>query len=189
MSGNSTHSLPDAELFSCLNGEKEVAEAAFSELYARYSGRVYAYCLRFLGNRDEAQDVYQETFIRFYECARQDREMTNVPGFLLKIARNLCLNTRRNKKRTVEFEDYQYLVPPKSAENSEFLQLITTALDMIPDDYREVFILREYEGLSYAEIAEVVDSSLSNVKVRIFRAKQKIRDILAPYIREFSEDR
>jgi RNA polymerase sigma-70 factor (ECF subfamily) len=59
---------------------------------------------------------------------------------------------------------------------------------MIPDDYREVFILREYEGLSYAEIAEVVDSSLSNVKVRIFRAKQKIRDILTPYIREFSED-
>jgi RNA polymerase sigma-70 factor (ECF subfamily) len=88
----------------------------------------------------------------------------------------------------VEFEDYQYLVPPKSAETSEFLQLITTALDMIPDDYREVFILREYEGLSYAEIAEVVDSSLSNVKVRIFRAKQKIRDILTPYIREFSED-
>jgi RNA polymerase sigma-70 factor (ECF subfamily) len=73
-------------------------------------------------------------------------------------------------------------------ETSEFLQLITAALELIPDDYREVFVLREYEGLSYAEIAEVVDSSLSNVKVRIFRAKQKIREILAPYIREFSED-
>ena len=189
MSGNDTHSRPDAELFARLTGNKEVAEAAFSELYARYSGRVYAYCLRFLGNRDEAQDVYQETFIRFYECARQDREMTNVPGFLLKIARNLCLNSRRNKKRTVEFEDYQFLVPPRSAENSEFLQLITTALDMLPDEYREVFVLREYEGLSYAEIAEVVDASLSNVKVRIFRAKQKIRDILAPYIQEFSDDK
>jgi RNA polymerase sigma-70 factor, ECF subfamily len=187
MSGAKTDNIPDAELFSRLSGSKETAEAAFAELYARYGGRVFAYCLRFLGQRDEAQDVYQETFIRFYESAQQDREMTNVPGYLLKIARNLCLNCRRNKKQTVEFDDYLSLVPPVAAEKNEFLHLITTALDMLPDDYREVFVLREYEGLSYAEIAEIVDASLSNVKVRIFRAKQKIRDILAPYISEYSE--
>ena len=187
MSGTKTDNIPDAELFYRLAGPKEHAEAAFAELYARYGGRVFAYCLRFLGQRDEAQDVYQETFIRFYESAQQSREMTNVPGYLLKIARNLCLNCRRNKKHPVEFEDYQSLVQPATAEKTEFLQLITTALDMLPDDYREVFVLREYEGLSYAEIAEIVGASLSNVKVRIFRAKQKIRDILAPYIEEFSE--
>lgn len=187
MSGNEAHSLPDAELFNRLTGEKQVAEAAFSELYARHGARVYAYCLRFLGNRDEAMDVYQETFIRFFECAEKEREMTNVPGFLLKIARNACLNMRRKKKRTVEFQDYQKLVQPASHERSELLQLINTALEMLPDEYREVFVLREYDGLSYAEIAEVVDSSLSNVKVRIFRAKQKIRQILSPYIEEFTE--
>ncbi|MFZ1731833.1 MAG: RNA polymerase sigma factor [Bacteroidota bacterium] len=187
MSGNKTDNTPDAELFYRLSGEKEKAEAAFTELYARYGGRVFAYCLRFIGQRDEAQDVYQETFIRFYESAQKDREMTNVPGYLLKIARNLCLNSKRNKKQTVEFEDYQSLVLPSTTEKTEFLQLITTALEMLPDEYREVFVLREYEGLSYAEIAEIVDSSLSNVKVRIFRAKQKIRDILAPYIGEFCD--
>lgn len=187
MSGPKTDNIPDAELFYRLSESKETAEAAFAELYARYGGRVFAYCLRFLGQRDEAQDVYQETFIRFYESAQQKREMTNVPGYLLKIARNLCLNCRRNKKQTVEFDDYQSLVHPSSTEKTEFLQLITTALDMLPDDYREVFVLREYEGLSYAEIAEIVGASLSNVKVRIFRAKQKIREILAPYIAEFSE--
>lgn len=187
MSGHKTDNIPDAELFYRLAGPKEHAEAAFAELYARYGGRVFAYCLRFLGQRDEAQDVYQETFIRFYESAQQSREMTNVPGYLLKIARNLCLNCRRNKKHTVEFEDYQSLVQPATAEKTEFLQLITTALDMLPDEYREAFVLREYEGLSYAEIADIVGASLSNVKVRIFRAKQKIRDILAPYIEEFSE--
>ena len=57
---------------------------------------IRSYTIRFLGQRDEAQDVYQETFIRFYESAQKDREMTNVPGYLLKIARNLCLNQRRN---------------------------------------------------------------------------------------------
>jgi len=187
MSGNKTDSIPDAELFYRLSGEKEIAEAAFTELYARYGGRVFAYCLRFLGHRDEAMDVYQETFIRFFESAKKRREMTNVPGYLLKIARNLCLNCKRNKKLTVEFEDYQSLVLPSTTEKTEFLQLITTAMEMLPDEYREVFVLREYEGLSYAEIAEIVDESLSNVKVRIFRAKQKIRGILAPYIAEFSE--
>jgi RNA polymerase sigma-70 factor (ECF subfamily) len=187
MSGNKTDKTPDAELFYRLSGEKEKAEAAFTELYARYGGRVFAYCLRFLGQRDEAQDVYQETFIRFYESGQKEREMTNVPGYLLKIARNLCLNNIRNKKQTVEFEDYQSLVLPSTTEKTEFLQLITTAMEMLPDEYREVFVLREYEGLSYAEIAEIVDASLSNVKVRIFRAKQKIRDILAPYIGEFCE--
>ncbi len=187
MSGNKTDSIPDAELFYRLSGEKEIAEAAFTELYARYGGRVFAYCLRFLGHRDEALDVYQETFIRFFESAKKRREMTNVPGYLLKIARNLCLNCKRNKKQTVEFEDYQSLVLPSTTEKTEFLQLITTAMEMLPDEYREVFVLREYEGLSYAEIAEIVDESLSNVKVRIFRAKQKIRGILAPYIAEFSE--
>lgn len=187
MSGNKTDNTPDAELFYRLSGEKEKAEAAFTELYARYGGRVFAYCLRFLGQRDEAQDAYQETFIRFYESAKKEREMTNVPGYLLKIARNLCLNSKRNKKLTVEFDDYQSLVLPSTTEKTEFLQLITTALEMLPDEYREVFVLREYEGLSYAEIAEIVDASLANVKVRIFRAKQKIRDILAPYIGEFIE--
>jgi RNA polymerase sigma-70 factor (ECF subfamily) len=187
MSGNKTDSTPDAELFYRLSGGKEMAEAAFTELYSRYGGRVFAYCLRFLGHRDEAMDVYQETFIRFYESAQKAREMTNVPGYLLKIARNLCLNCKRNKKQTVEFEDYQSLVLPATTEKTEFLQLITTALEMLPDEYREVFVLREYEGLSYAEIADIVDESLSNVKVRIFRAKRKIRDILAPYMAEFTE--
>ena len=57
---------------------------------------------------------------------------------------------------------YESLVQPSTTEKTEFLQLITTALDMLPDDYREVFVLREYEGLSYAEIAEIVGASRNN---------------------------
>lgn len=188
MSGKKTDSLPDAELFYRLSGEKEKAETAFAELYARYGGRVYAYCLRFLGNCDDANDVYQETFIRFFKSAQQERVMTNVLGYLLKIARNLCLNYRRNKKQTIAFEEYQVSVPPRTHENAECMTLIRTALDMLPDEYRDPFVLREYEGLSYAEIADVVGASLSNVKIRIFRAKQKIREILAPYIEELNNE-
>jgi RNA polymerase sigma-70 factor (ECF subfamily) len=60
-------------------------------------------------------------------------------------------------------------------------------MEQLPTDYKEAFVLREYEGLSYQEIAELTESSLSTVKIRIFRAKQKIREILAPYVADLSQ--
>jgi len=187
MSQKKADNITDSELFHRLTGEKRVAEAAFTELYARYGGRVYAYCLRFLCNREEAQDVFQETMIRFFECARQDREMTNIPGFLMRIARNSCLNSKRGKKIMVSFEEYHSVLQAPEPEKGEFLQLLTTALSTLPDKQREVFILREYQGFSYAEIAEIVDASIPSVKIWVFRAKQKIRKLLTPYITEMSE--
>ena len=73
------------------------------------------------------------------------------------------------------------------AEKTELLKLITTALELLPDDYRESFVLREYDGLSYQEIAEITNSSMATVKIRLFRAKQKIRDILAPYLADLAK--
>ena len=84
---NNYEQMSDNELYYLLNSDKKTAERAFSELYSRHSPRIYAYCRRFLGNREEAQDVYQEAFVRFFKSAKQQREMTNVPAFLLKIGR------------------------------------------------------------------------------------------------------
>jgi RNA polymerase sigma-70 factor (ECF subfamily) len=67
-------------------------------------------------------------------------------------------------------------------EQKELLDILGRALDLLPDDYREAFVLREYNGLSYNEIAETVGISLDIVKIRIFRAKKKLREILAPYL-------
>lgn len=175
----------DTELFYMLNDNKENAERAFTELFNRYSSRVYAYCRRFLGDRDEAQDVFQETFIKFHQSASKDREMTNVPGFLLTIARNLCMNVKRKERPSVTLEEYMggdddSLISDKD----ELLELIKKALELLTDDYREAFVLREYDGLSYEEIAKITNTSLTNVKVRIHRAKQKIKDILQPYLNE-----
>lgn len=171
----------DSELFYQLNKDKETAEKAFAVLYSRYSARIYAYCRRFLGNKYDAQDVYQETFVRFFQSAKQERDMTNVPAFLLKIARNLCVNFKRKTKENISYEDYMN-VHQEGNENEELLKLIKMAMELLPDEYRDIFILREYQGLSYNEIADVTKTSLANVKVRIFRAKQKIREILQPYL-------
>ncbi len=185
--GKSLAEYSDQELFDRIGEEGRTAELAFGELYGRYSPRVYAYCLRFLGNQAEAQDVFQETFIRFHQSASQDRKMTNVPAFLLKIARNLCVNSKRRERSTVTFEDYMMTNYDEPSDKEELLKLIKTSLDLLPDNYKEMFILREYDGLSYADIADVTGVSLSTVKVRIFRSKQKIREILQPYLEELSK--
>lgn len=179
----------DSELFEMLKREKKTAEKAFAELYARYSSRVFAYCRRFLGNKEEAQDIFQETFIRFHQSASNDKEMTNVPAYLLKIARNLCLNYKRQEKQDVQFEEYMFAADDVQEvdEKKELLNLLKTAIELLPDDYREIFVLREYDGLTYKEIADVTGDKLVNVKVKIHRAKQKLKDILAPYMDEMKK--
>ncbi len=177
----------DTELFYLMGEDKATADRAFEELYNRLSSRIYAYCRRFLTDKEEAKDVFQETFIRFYQSAAEQRDMTNVPAFLLKIARNLCVNCKRREKKAISFEDYMVVNFENKEENDELLNLIKRALDLLPDNYREVFVLREYDGLSYNDIADVTGASLSTIKIRLYRAKQKMRKILEPYLADISD--
>lgn len=178
----------DEQLYHLMVKRNKVGEEAFAILYERHSQRIYAYCRRFLDGVEESNDVFQETFVRFYKSASADREMTNLPAYLLRIARNLCVNAKRKNKNHASFEEYMVEdFDDHHSGSEELLGLIKKALETLEDKYREMFILREYEGMSYAEIAEATDESISTVKVRIFRAKQKIRDFLSPYIREIEK--
>ncbi|ROL60587.1 RNA polymerase sigma factor [Bacteroidetes/Chlorobi group bacterium MS-B_bin-24] len=185
---NEIEKLSDNELFKLLSKKNRESEYAFLEIYRRYSGRIYAYCKRFLGNREDAMDAFQDTFVNFYKAADEPKDMTNLPAYLLRIARNVCLNFARQSRTTTQLEDYMYFENKSDQEEQdELLGLIHTALQQLPPDYREAFILREYEGMSYQEIAELLNISLALVKIRIFRAKEKLREILAPYISELSK--
>lgn len=184
--GRSKHS--DVELFHQLRGEPQVARDAFEELYNRYATDIYRYCRRIVGNEALAEDLFQETFLRFYRSAVHERIMTNVAAFILRIARNLCLSAKKsNHYNLLSLEEFEFPVHDTTYERKELKHLILTALECLPDEYREVIVLREYDGLSYAEIAEVVGVSVSTVGVRIFRAKRRLADILSPYIAELSE--
>ena len=184
---NPSASYSDTELYYRMKGEKHGTERAFSELYNRYSSRVYAYCLRILGDRDTAHDIFQETFVRFYQSAQEERTMTNVAAYLMKIARNLCLNVKRDSKRLLSVEDVHLMHHDVQYENTELLGLVTTALGKLPEEFREAFVLREYDGLSYAEIADVTNTPMSTVKIRLFRARERIRKLLAPYLVDYTD--
>ncbi|MCX6147217.1 MAG: RNA polymerase sigma factor [Candidatus Kapabacteria bacterium] len=177
----------DIELFELMCDNGKEAQIAFEEIYSRHSSRIHAYCLRFIGNKEEAQDVFQETFIRFFQSKSLDRQMVNLPAYLLRICRNLCISSKKSEQNMVTYEDYMSSVTDShesTMEQNELLALVKMALDLLPEDYREIFVLREYNGLSYSDIAEALNDNVESVKVRIFRARQKVRTILAPYLKE-----
>jgi len=161
----------------------------FNELYAQYDKRVYAYCLYVTSDRDQAKDVFQEVFIKAYNSLHTLREAAKISNWLFRIARNECLNSmksaQRNQKRNVRIdsEDNRQYAIEAEGYNDEIEQL-HKALKQLPDEYREALVLAEFEGLSMKEIAEITGTSLSNVKVRIHRAKNKLHQILQPILND-----
>ncbi len=181
---NDYSTLTDIELYELLRADG-TKETAFAEIYARYSQRVYMYCRKILADDTAADDVFQDTFIRFLRSVQDERDMTNVAAFLLRIARNLCLNWKRDhRSRTVEFQDFHRPNEDKQVESREVAQLITMALDLLSDEYREALVLQMYHGMSYEEIGEQMQVPVSTVRNWVVRSKKRMRDILAPYFED-----
>lgn len=173
--------LGDKELCEALRKSGESREHAFAELYRRYASRIYQYARRILNRDMEAEDILQETFIKFLAILEKGAEIENVPAYLLRIARNLSFRSESRKQVTVPIEDYHAIfneVPLEAEETSKVLQM---SLDLLPKEQREALVLQVYGGLSYNEIAEVMGVPMTTVRNWIVRAKDKMRKIIAPY--------
>lgn len=182
---NKYEALPDKELVVLMNRGKKDADLAFRVIYNRYSARIHAYCFRILNNREAAEDIFQETFVRFYRKANGNTETGSISGFLITIARNLCLNQKRRDKSTVSIEDFHLVVNGnEETDKVERQQIIRSAIDLLNFEYKEPLILRLYDGLSYKEIGEVCGISEDNARARVFRAKKKIKAVLEPQVKE-----
>lgn len=178
----------DNELILLLKGSKLEQEGAFAEIYSRYSNRVYAYCLRVIGNQDEANDIFQETFIKLFSTSDINIEnKSSLSWYLITIARNLYLNIKRSKKENVEFSEINIVSNDVGYEHKELIDLIDQALEMLEEDEKEVFILRQYQGLSYEEISLIIKESIGNSRNKFWRAKEKLKTILAPYTRDIEK--
>jgi RNA polymerase sigma-70 factor, ECF subfamily len=178
----------DAELYRLIRSGDRLAESAFAELYRRLAPRVFKYCRRIVGNQELAEDIFQETFVRFYRSAATERTMTNVVAYILRIARNLSLNAKNSKYyNLVPLEGIDIHESGDHYENRELMEIVAAAVECLQADFREAFVLREYDGLSYADIAEVLDISVPIVKIRIYRAKQAIRKTMAPYLADLAQ--
>lgn len=161
--------------------------AAFESLFTRYQSRIYNYIYRMVGDADEAQDLTQDSFVKAYQALRRGDAPVNLAAWLYCIASRTCLDALR-RRRLIRWLSLSRLrglrhpvgrdadeSPESSLVRAEERAHIRRALDRLPPRYRMVLLLREYEGLSYKEIAAVTGDSLSSVKVTLFRARERCR--------------
>ena len=165
----------DEELISLLQkGDLE----AFAALYARYRKRLYNFILRLLGDRDRAEELFQETMLRVYLHRRSFRPQATFRTWLYTIARNLCLNLLGSKKvdRLAPSSPPLHLHADPSPNPEQHLELVEQeetvrqAIQSLPLPQREVIILTRFEGLSYREVAHILGKSESAVRVMAHRA-------------------
>lgn len=187
---NKLQNIKDEELFALISQGEQNSILAFEEIYNRYSSKIYTYIRKILRNSPASDDIFQETFVRFYECAKNGQKMTNVAGFLIKIARNLCLNEKVAKyNQHLDLDDFVFSFYDKTFEQKEINELINIGLDALPEKYREVIILKEFLDMSYQEIADTLNVTLPVVRIRIYRAKNRLRECLAPFLKEYEKNK
>jgi len=182
-----SNALSDEELFALIRDHND--QTAFATLYTRYDRRLYAYCLRATGNHDSAKDAFQAVMSVVFE-KREHFTGGSYAAWLFTIARHHVLKLGRNAHRTTSFEEHTETLEhsPHLAESGErdFLlqQSLDRAIARLPDDLREAFELKYRDGLQHEEIADTLGISVSLAKVRVFRAKQHLRTLLASFFDE-----
>jgi RNA polymerase sigma-70 factor (ECF subfamily) len=147
--------------------------AAFEELYARYRDQVYGLCLNLMGDRDDAQDLLQETFLRAYRALPRFRGASRFGTWLFRIAVNACNDAMRKRRQAAD----PVLTPASPDGGAEAtVARVRDALCCLQAKHRVVLALRYNRSLSYQEIAEVLGWSLPRVRVTIHRAKHAFRE-------------
>jgi RNA polymerase sigma-70 factor (ECF subfamily) len=189
--------IDDSELVGrYLEGER----FAFNELVDRYQERLLNFIYRTIGDRDRAEDLVQETFVRVYRHLHRFDQSKKFSTWAYTIASNLAKNELRNRSRNplvlfqaikknwdadhrpLEFEDSTY-APDDLFRKRHLREKVEAAVAELPEHHRVVFVLRELEGKTYEEISEITGVTLGTVKSRLNRARNRFAQIIAPMLR------
>lgn len=150
---------------------------SLSKLYERYFSDVFKYSFSILKNYEEAQDAAQEVFVRYAENEKTFKGDCSQKTWLLIIARNYCYNKVKSKNLNNERIDEEIFNNTIDVDYETKISL-RDALMKLPEEYNEVVYLKMYEGYSYKEISGMTGLTIENVKIKLFRAKQKLRKLL-----------
>ncbi|MBI4364520.1 MAG: sigma-70 family RNA polymerase sigma factor [Candidatus Latescibacteria bacterium] len=175
---------------------QEDDDRAFGELVSRYETKVYSLALKMVRNPEDAEDVLQDTFLRAYRGIKSFKGNSTFSTWIYRITANSALMRLRKKQLpTVSIEDADEREAPVSIAdwspgpvdqllNQELQQVMDEAIEALPAEFRQVFVLRDIEEISNAEVAEILDLSVAAVKSRLHRARLKVRNRLAAYFNE-----
>ncbi|GAB4170258.1 MAG: sigma-70 family RNA polymerase sigma factor [Calditrichia bacterium] len=164
---------------------------AFEELVRRYKDQLMNYVYRFVGNRTDAEDIVQETFLRVYKNKHYYKEIAKFSTWVYTIAGNLAKTELRRRKRkkllsvsNIMKDDKDYDIPdtarnPESEVDGTIKEsIIQNAIEKLPHRFKEVIVLRDVQGFSYEEISQILNIPLGTVKSRVNRGRLKLQEEL-----------
>ena len=173
-------------------------DAGLNELMQRHGPRLYNYLFRSLQNEDDAADLAQETFVRVYQNRTKFKPGLKFSIWLYAIASNLVRNKFRHRSRHPELAldaenpqtgaDFSETIaddqpiPSESLQTAETSDAVRRAIADLPEELRTPLILSEYEELSHAEIGTILDCSPKAVETRLYRARKRLRSMLARFL-------
>jgi RNA polymerase sigma-70 factor (ECF subfamily) len=158
--------------------------SAFAALVERYWDRLYRWLYHLTHDRHQAEDLVQEAFLKALGHLDSFRAGSNFRAWLFRIAHNAWLNeARRNGRGREALPEHlpgQEEGPVEQVLTRESLQMLARAVGRLPDEFRAAFLLRAEEGLSFRQIAEVLDLTEETARWRVFKARQKLMNALVP---------
>jgi RNA polymerase sigma-70 factor (ECF subfamily) len=179
-------------LYKARNGN----ESAFNELYERHRDGIFRFVYRLSSSVSTAEDITQDCFLSLLRNGeRFEGTRASLRTYLLAAARNLALKRFGKVAAEADLEDLES--EPISAEtgpldkvlHAELAVVVKAAIESLPSLQREALVLFEYEEITLAQISEVVGADVGTVKARLYRARQRLKQLLGPYYREGSGDR
>ncbi|GBD90473.1 ECF RNA polymerase sigma factor SigW [bacterium BMS3Abin04] len=186
---NNLKDLTDEQLIKEFQDNNTVD--AYELLVKRFKDPLMNYVFRFVGNKDVASDIVQDTMIKFYLNKDSYKSFAKFSTWIYTIAGNLARNELKRRKRRVIFslnnhdddqelqvEDKSFVAPDRATDNSISREMVEKALKKVKPVYREVVVLRDVQGLSYEEIAEITELSIGTVKSRINRGRKQLQKLL-----------
>jgi len=169
---------------------KQGDKSAFRQLVEKYQDSVINVSYQFLRNKEEAEEVAQDVFLKVYLSSGSYQPKSKFSTWLFRIVVNSCLNKLRDKKKFSSLQLEENFPAPandqpdKSYEQEELKRMVRSAIDSLPENQRTVILLNQYEELSYQDMARILDCSVSAIESRLFRAKESLKNKLAGYIKK-----
>lgn len=190
LGGHASPAIKEATDAELVARSKEADTAAFGELVSRYQKPVFRIILRMVKSQDDADDLTQDTFVRAHRGLKTFKEEYDFHPWLYRIAVNQAINfiNKRKRQAAVDLDEVpesdletpgpEAESPLQSASRRELMEHLDGALERLPEEQRAVFLLRVQEGLSYEEIADVMDTPKGTVMSRLARARMALRKSL-----------
>lgn len=169
--------------FPYIEAARQRDPTAFEFLVRKYQHRLFSFMLYYTGNHEDAAECVQETFLQFYTHLHAFRGDSALFTWLTRIAINLAISQKRKKKPmlTDQAECVVQEKPEAEAIRDEIVAEVRQAIRELPDDFRQVILLRDMEGVEYQEIADVLGLPVGTVKSRIYRARgllaERLKDV------------